>query len=214
MSSRPVQFPCEDITLEGELHLPEENGPFPGVVACHPHPLYGGNMQNNVVTAICQALTRNSIAALRFNFRGVGNSEGRFGGGIAEQEDVRSALAFLMSAAGIGGGRVGLVGYSFGATAAFPVALQDEKVGPLALVSPYLSDSAWEQLQGYRRLKLVVVGDADSIIPLQRFRKYVSDTAESEEYHIVPGADHFWWGHEEELAQRVARFFAASFGLV
>lgn len=72
-------------------------------------------MSNNVVFAICQALARQSIAALRFNFRGVGNSGGTFGEGIAEQEDVRAALDHVTSTPDIDHGRLGLVGYSFGA---------------------------------------------------------------------------------------------------
>ena len=144
MTSTRARFPCGDITLEGEWHFPQGNGPFPAVVVCHPHPLFGGDMLNNVVVAICQALSRQSIAAFRFNFRGVGNSGGAFGRGIAEQEDVKAALAFVLSNPDIDAGRIGLVGYSFGASVALPVALQDERLGLLALVSPALSDSGWD----------------------------------------------------------------------
>jgi len=171
-------------------------------------------MLNNVVTAICQALSRNSVAAFRFNFRGVGSSGGEFGGGIAEQEDVKSALAFMLSTTDIDSKRIGLAGYSFGATAVFPVALQDERAGRLALVSPYLSDSGWEKLNGYQKPKLLVVGDADFVIPLEKFQQYTKDMTDPKEYHVVSGADHFWWGHEAEIARRVADFFAAGFGLV
>ncbi len=211
MNSVHARFPCGDISLEGELHLPEGEGPFLSVVVCHPHPLYGGNMLNNIVAAICQALSQHSIAAFRFNFRGVGNSEGEFGGGIAEQEDVKAALDFLLSTPDIDTERIGLAGYSFGASVALPVALQDERIGRLALVSPALSDSGWEQLKGYHKAKLLIVGDADSFIPLERFQQYTKDTADPKQYQVVSGADHFWQGYEEELAQKVTRFFAAGF---
>src|SRR5688572_2580189 len=88
----PVSGSAESLVLQGILARPEGFGPFPGVVICHPHPLYGGDMENNVVQVITRALVKQGIAALRFNFRGVGLSGGRHGEGIGEQEDVRAAL--------------------------------------------------------------------------------------------------------------------------
>ncbi|MQL51043.1 hypothetical protein GFC01_01910 [Desulfofundulus thermobenzoicus] len=67
-----IDLPGSGLVLEAFLDLPAVPGPFPGVVLCHPHPLYGGNMNNNVILAVSQALTSNGIASLRFNFRGVG----------------------------------------------------------------------------------------------------------------------------------------------
>ena len=171
-------------------------------------------MSNNVVLAICQALTQQSIAAFRFNFRGVGKSEGVFGGGIAEQEDVKAALAFVSSTPNIDYRRIGLAGYSFGASVALPVALQDEQVNLLALVSPPLSDSGWEQIKRYTKPKMLIVGDADSVIPLGRFQQYLADIPEPKQYQVVSGADHFWWGYEEEVAQKVTQFFASGFNEV
>jgi len=208
------RFPCGDIILEGEWHLPQGKAPFPGVVVCHPHPQHGGNMLNNVVVAICQELSRQSVAAFRFNFRGVGDSGGAFGGGIAEREDVKAALSFILSTPDIDANRIGLAGYSFGAGVALPVALQDERVNLLALVSPALSDSAWKQLKEYHRPRLIVIGDADFVIPLEQFEQHIKDMAEPKHYHVISGADHFWRGYEEELAQKVTGFFTASFSRV
>ncbi len=214
MSRVHTTFPCGDIVLEGEWQLPRATGHFPVVVACHPHPLYGGNMSNNVVFAICQALPRQSIAAFRFNFRGVGKSGGAFGGGTAEQEDVKAALTFVSSTPDIDPKRVGVVGYSFGASVALPVALQDERVSLLALVSPALSDSGCEQLKRYTKPKFLTVGDADPFIPLERFQQYIKDTPDPRQYQVISGADHFWWGYEEEVAQKVTQFFVAGFNQV
>ena len=209
MSQAHITFPCGDISLEGVWHFPPGTGPFPAVVVCHPHPLYGGDMSNNVVLAICQELAGRSIAALRFNFRGVGRSGGTFGGGVAEQEDVKAALAFVSSAPDIDPKRIGLAGYSFGVSVAVPVAVEHNKVSLLALVSPALSDSGWEQLRRYLKPKFLISGDYDFAI--QHFQQYIKDIPEPKQYQVISGADHSWQGYEEEVGQEVAQFFVAGF---
>ena len=211
MSRVHITIPCGDISLEGVWHFPESTGIFPAVVVCHPHPLYGGNMSSNVVFLICQALAQQSIAALRFNFRGVGKSGGTFGEGIAEQEDVRAALAFVLSTPNIDPKRIGLAGYSFGASVIVPVAVQDERVKLLALVSPALLDSGWEQLKGYAKPKFLIVGDNDFVISQREFWQQVKDIPEPKQCQVITGADHFWGGYEEEVAQKVTQFFVAGF---
>jgi alpha/beta superfamily hydrolase len=168
-------------------------------------------MQNNVVMAICQGLLGQAIAAFRFNFRGVGGSEGVYGSGITEREDVKAALAFICTRPEIDAGKVGLAGYSFGATVALPVALEDDKVRLLALISPPLADSAWEQLKGYPKPKLLMVGSADAFISAREFRQHAQDMPEPRQYFVIPGADHFWWGYEEEVVEKVSRFFGEGF---
>jgi len=212
LSNSRVEFRCGEITLEGMWHLPQGEGPFPVVVVCHPHSLYGGNMLNNVVVAICEALGKQGIAALRFNFRGVEGSGGQFGGGVAEREDVRAALEFVTSAESVDSEKVGLAGYSFGGSVALPVALEEERVRYLALVSPALTESGWQQLEKYPRPKLVIVGGNDSVIRLEKFQQLAKAARHPEEYQTVAGADHFWWGFEVGLAQKVADFFAAVWG--
>ncbi len=224
MKSIHVEFACGDITLEGEWHLPEREatlserqgpssgqGLFPAVVVCHPHSLYGGNMYNGVVVTICEALSRQGIAALRFNFRGVGSSGGQFGGGVNEREDVRAALEFLSSEAVVDQEKIGLAGYSFGGSVALPVALEEKRVACLALVSPALTDSGWGELEKLTRPKLTIVGGIDSVIQMDRFQQYIKAARNPTEYHVVPGADHFWGAHEDELVGEVVAFFNARF---
>jgi len=90
---------------------------------------------------------------------------------------------------------------------ALPLALQDERVSLLALVSPALSDSRWEQLREYSKPKFVIVGDADSVVQRGRFQQHIEDVHDPTQYQMVSGADHFWLGYEQELAHKVARFF-------
>ena len=208
MKSRHVVFPCGDIYLEGELHFPEGKGPFPVVVVCHPHPLYCGDMDNNVVTAVCFALVRNSIAALRFNFRGVGNSKGSYGEGVGEQEDLRAALDFVSTLKEIDSQRIGLAGYSFGGLVAASASAKDDRVQQLALISPALNETGWAQLKEYGLPKLILIGDADTSVPYRPFQRFYGD---ARQYQIIAGADHFWSGFEEEIGGKIALFFHYGF---
>ena len=107
-----VSIPGPGITLEGRLSVGAAPG---GAVITHPHPLFGGDMANNVVLTAVRALAARGMSALRFNFRGVGRSTGTYGGGIEEADDVAAALAFLKSRTP---GPHYVVGYSFGAAVA------------------------------------------------------------------------------------------------
>jgi len=208
MKPERVSIPSGEISLEGVLHLPECKGPFPGVVVTHPHPLYGGDMESNVVLAVCEALVEKSIAALRFNFRGVGGSGGSYGGGVKEQDDVKATLDYLSARREIDTGRLGLAGYSFGGAVAFAVAQAETRVMAIALVSPALRGEGWEQLAAFGRPKLVLLGEADTVVPRAQWQKY---TAQSRDFQVIPAADHFWWGCEEEIERKVGQFLGKEF---
>mgnify|MGYP006266871785 CR=1 FL=1 len=145
--------------LEGVLEKPDSRGPFPAVAVCHPHPRYGGDMYNNVVSVICQALAQESIATLRFNFRGVGASQGKFSNGAGEKEDAIAAISCLSSLKAVDKDRIGLCGYSFGGAVSLEVAPGDARVKALALISPDIS--TYLPLKHYTSPKLIVCGGAD-----------------------------------------------------
>ena len=201
-----VTFSSGNLLLEGVFSLPEGSGPFPGVVVCHPHPRGGGEMDNNVVLAVFHALAQRSIAVLRFNFRGVGGSQGRYDEGIGEQDDARAAVQFLITQPGIDPSRIGLAGYSFGARIALLVGSQDERVKTLASISgtTAINDPA---LMGCTKPKLFITGDIDTFIPVEQFKTLVDGLPSPTEARIFHGADHFWWGVEADLAKAVATFF-------
>ena len=117
----------------------------------------------------------------------------------------------MASAEKIDAGRVGLVGYSFGGSVTLPVALEEERIRYLALISPALTESGWLQLEKYPRPKLVIVGGNDSVIRLEQFQQLATAARHPEEYQTIAGADHFWGGYEAELSERVADFFITSF---
>src|SRR5271163_2662156 len=99
MQEVQVTFRSGDLTLEGLLANPGGNAP--AVVVCHPHPLYGGSMYNNVVDAVLAAMWQAGYATLRFNFRGVGASDGEHDGGPGEVDDAVAAMAFLLAQPGV-----------------------------------------------------------------------------------------------------------------
>ena len=204
VAMRSIMFPSGDLSLEGVLHLPDST-PAPGVVVCHPHPLYGGDMDNNVVVAACQALAGHGIAALRFNFRGAGQSEGAFDEGRGERDDVGAALAHLAALPEIDAKRVGLAGYSFGALVAAEAA--SGALRGLALVSPPVAFSDLRVAWGCPALLLA--GGMDSLAPADRL--HVIGEAPGVEVRVFEGADHSWWGFEDELGEALGQFFTRHF---
>ncbi len=205
MNETRVTFPCDDLSMDGRLSVPEGAGPFPGVVVCHPHPLMGGMMDNNVVSAICDSLCDISIATLRFNFRGVGRSHGVHDDGIGEQDDVAAALSFLSSQEGVDTNRIGLCGYSFGAGVALQAAAKDENVKALALVSPLLTVPS--PIQDYVKPKLLLWGDHDMALPTTEFDTFTEKLLDPKLYKVFPGIDHFWGGYESNMSTMVVDFF-------
>lgn len=197
MSESRITFPCGDLKLEGLLTLPEGGAPGAAAVVCHPHPMYGGSMYNNVVEAVLQALWRRQFATLRFNFRGVGDSEGEYDGGEGELDDVREAVAFLAGKAGVKS--VVLAGYSFGASVSLRAGLTDPAVDRLVLVALPVagltgpSDSTSKPV-------LLVSGDRDSYSPLEPLRTLAGKLGSRARLEILAGADHFFGGYEARLS--------------
>jgi len=206
---KKITIPGQEFTLEGIIALPEGNGPFPLVVLCHPHPLYGGNMYNNVVHVVCEKLMERKIAWLKFNFRGVGMSGGSFAGGLGEKEDVKAAISFGEGQPKVDRKRIGLCGYSFGSMVAFSAAVEDPRVGAVAGISPFVQP---ENLLGtYNKPKLLACGSQDEFIHVESLERLMQKIPEPKELAIYPGVDHFWVGEEGPMAERITKFFVRAF---
>jgi alpha/beta superfamily hydrolase len=195
-----IQFESGDLRLEGMLHRAET--PVFAAVVLHPHPLYGGDMDNHVVTSMCDAMSNLGAATLRFNFRGAGASEGEHDNGRGERDDALSAITLLREVAP----RVPLVlsGYSFGAIVAASVAL-DAHPGALLLVSPPAAFSAVPDPPADVPA-LIITGADDQVAPATPLQRY--ETA-NHEVSVIPGADHSWWGKTGELNELVTAFLGA-----
>jgi uncharacterized protein len=207
MKKTRVSFPSGRLVLEGILAIPEGAGLFPAVIVCHPHPLYGGSMDNNVVYSLSETLTQASFVSFKFNFRGVGGSQGEFGQGIGEQDDVQAAISFISTVKEVDSKRIGLVGYSAGAGFALPVVFKDARIKALAAVSPPLPMFDFDFLKSCPKPRLLISGSRDALIPSDQFLEFCQNLPEPKEYESIEGADHFWWGYESSLAAKVTAFF-------
>jgi hypothetical protein len=207
MKETRVSFLSGGLVLEGILIIPEGAGLFPAVIVCHPHPLYGGSMDNNVVSSLSETLIQASLVSFKFNFRGVGGSQGEFGQGIGEREDVEAAISFISTVNEVDSKRIGLAGYSAGAGFALPVGFNDDRIKALAAVSPPLPMFDFDFLKSCPKPKLLISGSRDELIPANQFLEFCQNLPEPKEYESIEGADHFWWGYESRLAAKVVAFF-------
>ena len=202
-----VSFKTEGLTFEGVVAQPDaQGGPWPGVVICHPHPLHGGSMDNNVVLALAFGLVEEGFVTLRFNFRGVGSSEGEHAEGALEHQEALGALD-LMKAWPDFRGKVGLVGYSFGSGVILRHEELQKEANALTLVSPalrYITDST---LKTSKKPALVVAGDRDRLVESDQLEEELKSFGRPPESQIFTGVDHFWYGQEARLVPEVARFF-------
>jgi len=195
-----VTFRSGALDLEGDLLFPP--GCAQAAVVCHPHPQYGGDMDNSVVCAIGRALQQAGYATLRFNFRGVGASTGVYGGGAGEIEDARNAVRYLREHGG--GARITLAGYSFGALVGLQAGMAMEEVDRLIAVAPPLAFADLAFLSQCEKEKLFIVGERDQFCSPAKLREALARIAEPKTLRIVPGADHFFAGHERSVADALA----------
>ena len=209
-ASEALTIARNGVSLEAVLHVPEAQGPVPGVVVCHPHPLYGGDMHNNVVMAIVAGVLDAGAAALRFNFRGVPGSTGTHDKGNGERDDAVAALRAMREDKRVDGSRVGIAGYSFGANVAMAVAAGDSAVPALALVGAPAAGLATPEATGYPHPKLIVAGDRDNALPADQIDALTRAMKGPVEVQVLPGADHFLLGYEGAISKQVQAFFAAT----
>lgn len=212
VQTRRLRILAGDVQLEAMLHLPGLDQPAALLVVCHPNPLYGGSMDNNVVAALCEAALQEGMAALRFNFRGVGASGGVHGGGEPEAADLLAVMDF--AATQPGGETLSLAGYSFGARVA---ALASNRAVSqprcLVLVSPPLSalvgglerSSLEAGLSGDGK-QLWITGDRDSVCPAAELEAQARRRGSETTCTVIDGPDHSWLGYEAELRDIVGGF--------
>jgi alpha/beta superfamily hydrolase len=194
-----IAVPGSDMTLEGRL------GPAPvSAVVAPPHPLYGGHLSNPVVTALCDGLARRGIGALAFNWRGVGNSEGRPSGDAAVAvTDYEAALAHVKKLA-VRPLSWLAAGYSFGAVAALAVAACDPSVREAVVVAPPVMMLPKHLSLAASHCRLTVIAAShDEFAPLEELHATFANI-DGARIVTVPGADHFFSSGEVDLIAKAA----------
>ena len=207
MRQSAVSFLTRGMTFEGIIAIPAGEGPFPGVVMCHPHPLHGGSMDNNVVVAVTFGLADAGIASLRFNFRGVGNSAGAHAQGEKEHEETLAAMDFLGALPEVDDRRIGLAGYSFSTRVICAHRQLYRKPRAIALVAPSLEAIADSPLQSDQTPRMIITGDRDRLANADGAAAQLAKFNPPADYYVIAGADHFWVGQEREMAAQVVQFF-------
>lgn len=192
-----IFFPCGPLRLAGFLR--RMSGPE-GVVITHPHPLYGGDMDNPVVKLLAALYQRRGYTTLRFNFRGVGASAGRYDEGCGERDDVRAAAGFLT---GLGKTVTDLAGYSFGAWVNLSLRPPLAAVRRQLLVAPPVAYFEIDAVAAPPAELVVIAGDRDNFAPLSLLREQAPRWHPAARLRVLPGVDHFFQTGLERLADAV-----------
>jgi alpha/beta superfamily hydrolase len=200
---KTVTFISNGLSIEGQL----AQGDHPkGVVVTHPHPLYGGDMHNNVVAAVSHTYQKIGCTTLRFNFRGVGGSQGSYDDGVGEQEDVRAAVAYLADS---GIRQIDLAGYSFGAWVNALAVNDGLKIDNLIMVSPPVAFIDFKSIANLSSLKLVVTGERDDIAPAGMVESLYPAWSPTAKFEVIQGADHFYGGYTNQLEAVLTNFLSS-----
>ncbi|MGH9435824.1 MAG: alpha/beta hydrolase [Terriglobia bacterium] len=190
--------------LEGLIEYDPGAAPRFAALVCHPHPLFGGTLHTKAVFRAAKAAIRADVPALRFNFRGVGQSEGTYDSGEGEQADARAALDFLASR--YPGTPVLMMGFSFGSAVGMRVGAADARVTALVGMGLPVKSYDYSYLAACPKPKLLVEGTNDEYGPRALVEETVARFAPPKRLHWVEGADHFFTGQLDEVEQTICDF--------
>jgi alpha/beta superfamily hydrolase len=200
MTEEKVIINSGKIRLEGLMKkMPGDRG----AVVTHPHPLYGGDMHNNVVEAVCKAYQEKGYSTLRFNFRGAGNSEGGYDEGIGEQDDVGAAIDYLSD---LGKEEIDLTGYSFGSWVIALGINRYKKAKRVIMISPPVDLMDFSCLVNNPKIMLVITGSEDEIADHRSVKEVIPSWNREAIFKIIKGADHFYWSNTGDLQKTIAEF--------
>lgn len=176
-----------------------------GVVITHPHPLYGGNMDNPVVARTASVFAQKGFTTLRFNFRGTGGSSGMYDNGQGEQSDVKTALAFLKDQ---GCDTLYLAGYSFGARVNASVVAGGYDIFDHIMISPPVAFMSFDDIAVLPSTGLIITGQNDDIAPPEKIQAQIDRWGILPQFEIIPGCDHFYAGCLDLLHNRLMHYLS------
>lgn len=187
--------------IEGRYHHNENKG-APVVLILHPHPLYGGTMNNKIVYRLYHTFVQNGFSALRFNFRGVGKSQGKYDEGIGELSDAATALDWLQQQ-NPDAATCWIAGFSFGAWISLQLLMRRPELEGFVAVSPPANLYDFSFLSPCPAAGLITQGTKDDVVSEDAVSKLAaklgSQHGTNVEYKSITGADHYYRGVEEEL---------------
>jgi len=197
--------------LEGRYqHNREPNAPI--ALMLHPHPQHGGSMNNKVVYTLYQAFSRRGFSTLRFNFRGVGRSQGTYDRGEGELSDAASALDWLQSY-NQNAGACWIAGFSFGAWIGMQLLMRRPEITGFISVAPPANMYDFTFLAPCPSSGLVLTGDKDEVVPYDSVKKLVDKLNQQRDIHVqhevVPGANHFFQAKLEEMESKINGYLDA-----
>jgi uncharacterized protein len=200
-----VDNPAARCTTASVPEAPDTAQPLPPpravVVLAHPHPLYGGTMHTKVLYQVAKAFCRLGCAVLRFNFRGVGASEGTFGDGLGEVEDYWAALEFM--AARYPDVEIWAGGVSFGSWVAASAGANDERVSRLVAIAPPVTAYDFSSVSRSTKPKFFINGERDEICPLAALREFYAHAEEPKDLVVIEAAGHLFEGHVNEVTEAI-----------
>ena len=199
-------IPAESIQLEANLREPKDP-PRGTAVVCHPHPVYGGTMDNRIVYRAAKAAAEAGFAALRFNFRGAGQSTGQFDQGIGEKEDTAAAIRWVTNK--YPALPVVLIGYSFGAWVGLQVGCLERCVKAMAGVAVPLNLYEFEFLTKNLKPALYITGTKDEFCSLENLARFEGKLPQASSVRRVEGADHFFSDHVDVVENLIFEFLLA-----
>ena len=191
--------------LEGR-YQPGKPPNAPIALMLHPHPQHGGTMNNKVVYALYQAFARRGMAVLRFNFRGVGRSQGKFDRGEGELSDAAAALDWLQ---GVNPNATGcwIAGFSFGAWIGMQLLMRRPEITGFVAVAPPANLYDFGFLAPCPASGLVLQGDADDVVPRESVDKLVQKLSSQRDididYRLIRGANHFFHDQLDALNDEI-----------
>ncbi len=191
--------------LEALLDLPEGE-PRAVAVFGHPHPLHGGTMHTKALYQAAKAMPRIGVAALRFNFRGVGRSGGTFDSGDGEKDDFRAALSFVEQR--FPDLPIWAAGMSFGSWIALSVGAEDTRVALLLAVAPPVDRYDFDALKTSTLPKFIVHGESDELISIKEIRKFYAQIPEPKELVTIEDANHLFEGKTSLVGEAVEDLLA------
>ncbi|HJP05274.1 MAG: alpha/beta fold hydrolase [Gammaproteobacteria bacterium] len=184
--------------LEALLETPPDWASGCVAVLCHPHPRQGGMMHNKVVHTMVRAMHDLGLASLRFNFRGVGASEGKYADGEGEIGDVEAVAEYIRQR--WPEAKLWLAGFSFGAVVSARAA-QQAQPARLISIAPAVNILGRELAEQLSIPWLVIQGDGDEVVPHRDVVEWVNQIQPKPRLIVLKGAGHFFHGHLVELRE-------------